>query len=152
MKTGLTDLNKHSQEMMKSIPFAQRILLLPHCMRPSEQCRAKFKKDGLECLTDCHNNCQISALRKLAEQCAYKGVCVAAGGSMALKYIKQNEPRGIVAVACDKELAEGVRAVEQYYQEEDLAPPPVVIPVPLASTGCLNTKVDLDLAEKIIKT
>jgi hypothetical protein len=152
MKTLLTDLNKHNQEMMKSIPFAQRILLLPHCMRPSEKCRAKFKKDGLECLTDCHNNCQISALRKLAGQCSYKGVCVAAGGSMALKYIKQNEPQGIVAVACDKELEEGVCAVEQYYQEDDSATPPVIISIPLASTGCLDTRVDLDLAEEIIKT
>lgn len=152
MKTGLTVLNKYSHEMMKAIPFAQRILLLPHCMRPSEQCRAKFKKDGLQCLTDCQNNCQISALRKLAEKWGYQGVCVAGGGSMAIKYIKQHKPLGIVAVACDKELEEGVCAVEDYYRENDSETPPVIISIPLASTGCLDTKVDLRLAEEIIKT
>ncbi len=152
MKTGLSDLSEHNLEMMRSIPFEERVLLLPHCMRPSEQCRAKFKKTGLDCLTDCRNDCQISTLRKLAEQCGYKGVCVAAGGSMALKYIKQLEPRGVVAVACDKELEEGVCAVEHYYQEDDPAPPPVIISIPLASEGCLDTEVDLELAEEIIKT
>jgi len=78
----------------------------------------------------------------------YKGVCIAAGGAMALRFVKEHSSQGIVAVACDKELEEGIEAVEKTVQ--DGMEMPVVEIVPLLSDGCVDTEVDEELLLKTI--
>ena len=85
----------------------------------------------------------------------YKGVCIAPGGSLALKFIQKTKPLGIVAVACVKELAEGVCAVRELAEKgivqsggQDIAP--VIFTIPLTKDGCVDTEVDEDEALRII--
>lgn len=131
---------------LRLVEPAERILLLPHCLRRTETCQAKYTRQGLQCL-ECNPDCPINQLRGAALRLGYKGVCIAPGGALALNYVKEKKPLGIVAVACDKELEAGVRGVRESGIE--LAPIPIII-VPLARDGCVDTEVDIDLAlEKI---
>lgn len=137
----------HEKELAQ-IDFGERILLLPQCLRPSETCPAKFSKLGLSCPDDCTETCVIRFLRQEALSLGYGGVCVAAGGKMALKFVRENGAKGIVAVACPEELKMGVEAVEEMDEYRDNAP--VIVIVPLTEDGCVDTEVDTDLVIKAL--
>ncbi len=118
----------------------ERLLLLSHCLRPSQTCPGKMQRAGMACPEDCAEDCVLSRLRRAARAAGYKGVCIAAGGAMALRSVRDNSPRGIVAVACHKELAEGVQAVLGMFN--DGHKPPTIVTVPLLRDGCVDTLVD----------
>ncbi len=116
------------------------MLLLSQCLRPSQTCPGKMGKKGLACPDGCQEACVIGRLRQAALELGYKGVCIAAGGAMALRFVTENNPRGIVAVACPKELAEGVQAVRD--MAGNGAEAPAIVSVPLLADGCVDTQVD----------
>ena len=71
---------------------------------------------------------------------------------MALKFIKKTDPGGVVAIACMKELEEGVCAVKELVEEKKKSgQPPVIVSVPLLKDGCVDTEVDEDEAKRIIR-
>lgn len=125
-----------------------RILLMSHCLRPSQSCPAKYDKRGLICDDKCTEICVIGRLRKTALALNYKGVCIAPGGRLAIKYVKEFEPEGIVAIACHKELEEGTEAVEELAGNKKV---PVIITVPLTKDGCVDTEVDENIALQAIR-
>ncbi|HEY82755.1 MAG TPA: DUF116 domain-containing protein [Dehalococcoidia bacterium] len=127
----------HAEEKLAQIDPSQRILLLPHCLRRVDTCQAKYTKQGLQCV-ECNPDCTINRLRQAALKLGYKGVCIAPGGQLALRYVKETSPKGIVAVACTKELEEGVHSVTELAGDEA---PPIVI-VPLSKDGCVDTEVN----------
>ena len=127
-------------EKLSTTDPAERILLLSHCLRPSQTCPGKLDKKGLNCPNSCQEACGVGRLRREALALGYKGVCIAAGGSMALRFVKELNPRGIVAVACHKELTEGVEAVQAMAGSEREAP--AIVVVPLLTDGCVDTTVD----------
>ncbi|MCG9478755.1 MAG: DUF116 domain-containing protein [Actinomycetia bacterium] len=147
MKTG----RSHKEENLAAISPRDRVLLISHCLRPSQLCGARVGKQGLECRDDCPNRCTIGRLRILAQELGYKGVCIAPGGSMALKYIKKKKPKGIVAIACYKELEEGVCAVADTLSQYKIRKLPVIVTMPLTKDGCVDTEVDEEEAERIIR-
>jgi hypothetical protein len=61
---------------------------------------------------------------------------------MALKFVAAMRPRGIVAVACAKELAEGIEAVGGAAGRD--GDEPVIVVVPLCKEGCHDTEVDIE--------
>lgn len=127
----------------RSIQAEDTILLLPHCLRVSSTCRATAGEDGLECV-ECNAACQVNLLRKAAMEMGYRGVCIAPGGSLALKYVKKTKPLAIVAVACEKELSEGVTNVKELFGGNGEAPEVTIIP--LVKDGCIDTRVDIKKA------
>ena len=52
MKSEISAENKINEEKILDIDPGKRILLLSHCMRPSQECTAKMSKDGLMCKDD----------------------------------------------------------------------------------------------------
>ena len=57
-----------------------------------------------------------------------------------------------MAIACIKELEEGVCAVKEYVEtgkKRDC--PPVIVSVPLLKDGCVDTEVDEEEAERVIR-
>ena len=137
------------EERLSAVPASERVLLLSHCQRPSQTCPGKFNKTGLRCPADCTENCRLGDLRKAALELGYRGVCIAAGGAQALRYVKETNPRGIVAVACHKELDEGVAAVRELTLPTAVEPPPI-LRVPLLRDGCVDTEVDMNVALEAI--
>jgi len=135
---------------LAAIAPADRILLLPHCLRPSETCPGTYSRQGLVCPEDCSQPCAIRVMREAALKLGYKGVCVAPGGSMALRFVKQMNPKGIVAVACKKELELGIHGVESLAQKGEIQMPVIEV-IPLSKDGCVDTEVDLERALETIK-
>jgi hypothetical protein len=135
-------------EGLYQVDPSQRVLLLSHCLRPSQTCPGKFDKKGLVCPEDCSENCVIKRLKEAALRTGYKGMCVAAGGAMALRFVKEHSPKGIVAVACNKELSEGVEGVKEMTNDKQEVP--AILIVPLISDGCVDTEVDEEQALKAI--
>jgi hypothetical protein len=125
------------------IDASERILLLPHCLRRSETCQGKYTKWGLECC-GCNPGCPVNRLSCVAIKLGYKGVCVAPGGRLAVNYVKEIRPRAIVAVACQKELDQGIRSVREM-DGEDISAIPIVV-IPLSKDGCIDTEVDVEQA------
>jgi len=139
-------LNKVDITQIAQIPVTERILLLPHCLRRTETCKAKYSKAGLECMA-CNPDCAINKLTKIAIDLGYKGVCVAPGGRLAVNYVNEIRPRAIIAVACQKELEEGignVNGLATYYS-------PLIVIIPLNKDGCVDTEVDVDKAAETIQ-
>lgn len=75
----------------------------------------------------------------------YKGVCVAPGGALALRYVQEKRPLLVVAVACQKELLEGEEAVK------GLEEVPRVVSLPLSRDGCVDTEVDVAAALDLLR-
>ena len=134
-------------EELSRIDPSERVLLLPHCLRRSETCQGKYTKRGLEC-RECNPDCPVNRLRSLAINLGYKGVCIAPGGRLAVNYVKETKPQAIVAVACQKELEEGIHGVRELTESNQSTPPIVVIP--LSRDGCVDTEVDEEQAVEMI--
>jgi hypothetical protein len=134
-------------ELLSHIPPSGRILLLPHCLRQSKTCEATYNEEGLQC-AECNVACSINRLRIAALEFGYKGVCVAPGGKLAIKYVKEKQPAAVIAVACDKELADGVRAIKGLGNGLNI----VIIVIPLRKDGCVDTVVDDEEALKAISS
>jgi geranylgeranyl diphosphate synthase type II len=135
------------QTDVASVPFSKRVLLLPHCLRPSQDCPGKMTKQGLDCTGCPLTDCAIYKLRVAAAEVGYGGVCVAPGGRLAIRFLADHQPAGVVAIACDKELEEGLEAIAQMEWEDDR---PIVVTFPLSRDGCVDTEVDVETAREII--
>jgi hypothetical protein len=81
------------------------LLLLPHCLQNSD-CKIRITGDIEEC-ADC-GQCDIASIKTMAHKFNVKAA-VATGGSLARKLIKEHAPHVIIAVACHRDLTEGVR-------------------------------------------
>jgi hypothetical protein len=135
------------EEELARIDTSERILLLPHCLRRSETCQGKYTRWGLECC-QCNPDCPVNRLSQAAVKLGYKGVCIAPGGRLAVNYVKETKPKAIVAVACQKELEEGIHEVRELAGNNYSIPPIAVIP--LSKDGCIDTEVDEKQAFEMI--
>lgn len=118
---------------------ANLLLLLPACLQWSE-CPWRVTAK----LSYCRRcgKCQVKDMIELSEeygiQCA-----ILTGGRLAVLRARDASVKGIVAVACEKELQEGVRYV---------FPKPVLGVINLRPHGpCLDTKVDVKEVRKAIE-
>ena len=115
----------------------QVMILLPHCLQDSK-CPHKITMDISNCKR-CHK-CSIADLIELGEK-YHAVVKVATGGTLARKFMEETRPRGVVAVACERDLSLGI---------QDAAQVPVIGVLNCRPHGpCVNTNVvvsDVELA------
>lgn len=122
------------------IPGNQIMLLLPHCLQDSE-CPFKITININNC-KEC-GKCKIAELKELARKYNVT-IKVATGGTLARKFIKENRPRGVVAVACERDLSAGIH---------DMGVLPVIGVLNCRPNGpCINTDVDVEAVEEALKT
>ncbi|HHT9154690.1 MAG TPA: DUF116 domain-containing protein [Candidatus Tripitaka sp. YC43] len=114
------------------------LILFPHCIQYSK-CPQKITLDLGECKR-C-GKCKVKNLLELSEKYGVQ-IAVASGGRVALQRVKSEEIRGVVAVACEKELRIGLMA----------AMPKAIMAVPnLRPHGyCKDTDVTMEEVEKEI--
>src|SRR3989338_3557781 len=114
------------------------LILFPHCIQYSK-CPQKITLDLGECKR-C-GKCKEKNLLELYEKYGVQ-IAVASGGRVALQRVKSEEVRGVVAVACEKELRIGLMA----------AMPKAIMAVPnLRPHGyCKDTDVTMEEVEKEI--
>ncbi len=122
------------------IPSNKIMILLPHCLQNSE-CSIKITHDISNC-KKC-GKCKIGELKELADQ-YNTDIKVATGGTLARKYILETRPRGVIAVACERDLSLGIH---------DTGVLPVLGVLNCRPNGpCHNTDVDIAAVEEALKT
>lgn len=111
---------------------------MPACLQSSE-CTQKITNDINECRR-C-GRCKVKDMLELSEK--YGTQCVVAtGGGIALEMAQQGSVKAIAAVACEKELQEGIAAV---------FPKPTLGVINIRPHGpCKDTDVDLAAVEETI--
>ncbi|MFO7735912.1 MAG: DUF116 domain-containing protein [bacterium] len=115
------------------------IVLLPHCLQ-NTSCDIRITTDLKNC-RQC-GRCEIGKLIKIFDEYGVRGYVVT-GGTLARRIAFEKKPRGIVAVACHHDLAEGIE---------------LVYPVPAYGVlntrpegPCVNTHVDPEKVKKGIE-
>lgn len=93
--------NKLNEFAFKKIPFNERILFLPHCLRNSKECKATYGEEGLKCVS-C-GKCSIKTFIEMAKERNYKATFVVPGGSLLTKLVKKYSPKAVVGIACNDE-------------------------------------------------
>jgi hypothetical protein len=123
------------------MPFDSRIILLPQCLRNLEHCQAKEKGNQYLCAR-C-GQCKIDGIHQLAEELGYRGVFVLKGGRAVSQILNLVKPGAVIGVACHYEGAMGLTECEQHDVPAQF--------VPLLRDGCVDTDVDLEEVEEIMK-
>jgi len=116
------------------VPYSERIILLPQCLR-GENCPAKFSSvEGARCQS-C-GQCKIKEIDKKEKELGYKGVYIAPGGGFVRRILKKTKPHAVVGVGCPVEVNMGLLEVASKG-----IPCQGVI---LLNSGCVTTDVDLN--------
>lgn len=85
------------RDVLASIPFKRRTLLLPPCLRASQECPARFDEFGLLC-EQC-GRCDIGALSAEADGLGY-AVLVAEGTTLVADLIRKGMIDAVIGVSC----------------------------------------------------
>ncbi|MDD5163132.1 MAG: DUF116 domain-containing protein [Candidatus ainarchaeum sp.] len=118
----------------KSAPYPERVLFLPHCLKNSEKCRAKYTDEGLQCM-DC-GACQVPELKKIAKELGYKAVFITPGGSMVEKLIEKHRPKAVLGLCCYEE----ANLAFDKLKGKNIAPQAVL----LLRDGCRDTLANIE--------
>ena len=93
-------LNAESQKYYNN----EILILLPHCIQ-NYDCTNRITNDINNC-ADC-NKCVIKELKSISKKYSVK-VAIATGGTLARKIIVESKPKCIIAVACQRDLVDGL--------------------------------------------
>jgi len=135
--------NKLNEGRFKQVPYNERMLLLPHCLRNTKDCIAKYGEEGLD-FGNCEkcNKCQMPALEKIGKQLNYKKIACLPGGSMVEKLVRKYKPKAIVGIACSPELNMGIDRMSEHG-----IPTQAVL---LLKDGCKDTEANIEEAREKI--
>lgn len=123
-----------------AIPAERILLLLPHCLQQHD-CQRRITFNPYNCIR-C-GKCPVGALLDLADRTGVK-IAVATGGTLARRHIKEKRPLAVVAVACPRDLGQGML---------DAHPVPVAGVENSRPVGdCLDTQVDIAVVEETIRS
>ncbi len=128
------------RDQVAAIPPERRLLLLPHCLRPTAGCPGEYSEFGLDC-GSCRA-CEVADFRETAERLGYR-VIVAEGSPVAMKIIVGGFVDAIIGVAC-------LNVLEKAIDKILLAGIPCLA-VPLLSSDCRHTSVDADWVDEMIR-
>ena len=139
-KSWLADAyNRISQWRNVRVPAKNILLLLPRCLQ-HDACIAKVSR-SIEACDRC-KRCDLAEIAALQEQYGFQAL-IASGGRQAVAAARQPSVKVIIAVACAKELMFGILGV---------FPKPVLSVYNRLSNGpCVNTRVDTDELERVLK-
>ena len=133
--------NSAMAEKFKTVPVSERIVLLPHCMRSTKNCKAVDEGTYYTCMKcGC---CKIAQIQKLADELGYKKVYVMKGGKAIYNILVEQKIKAVVAVACHFEGAQGIKMTDGLKVIAQF--------VPLLKDGCCDTDVDVEAVKKIME-
>ena len=118
-----------------AVPFTDRLVLVPHCLRNTQKCKAEEHGSYYVCL-EC-GGCKIGEISKKAKELNYKGIYILKGGRTIEKLLEKFSPKAVLGVACSFEGAQGFELIEN--KGKDTA----VQFISLTKDGCSDTDVDL---------
>lgn len=121
------------RNVVGTIPYSRRVLLLPQCLRNSKLCKAEFDQLGLLC-KEC-GECNISFFLQEAESLGYE-VLVTDGTTVTAQLIESGKIDAVIGVGCMEVLQKLFVSVNKYAIPS--------IGIPLLTCGCKDTLADLD--------
>lgn len=129
--------NMLNEPKFKRVPFSERILFLPHCLKKPEGCGGKYGEEGFECVKkECCGECQLNQLRESALKAGYSRVFIVPGGSMVVKLAEKYKPKAVLGVACNMEVNLGFGKMSEFK-----IPAQGVL---LLKEGCRDTEANLE--------
>lgn len=140
IKSSFIEVNNFlvRSKMLRLHP-GQVLLLAPHCLQKSE-CPHKITVN----IDNCRRcgGCAVCELLDLRDKYGIN-IGMATGGTLARKYVREYRPRGIVAVACERDLTSGI---------QDSNPIPVLGVTNERPFGpCFNTQIKVPKVEEAIR-
>lgn len=123
----------------KTIKNEDILILIPHCLQKSF-CKHKITGNILNCKNCGH--CDIGDLIKIREKYSVS-IEVVTGGTLARKLIKDYKPKGIIAVACERDLSSGILDIKSI--------PVIGITNKRPEGPCYNTCIDINEVEEAIQ-
>ncbi len=115
------------------------LILLPHCLQNTD-CQIRVTVDINNC-RDC-GKCKITDLKRIARETGVN-IAIATGGSLARRIIIKHRPKFIIAVACERDLVDGLL---------DVFPIPVYGVLNDRPFGpCINTSVAVEIIEAALR-
>ncbi len=145
MKKGYIDMisndmrNFINYKELSKIPFEDRILLLPQCLRKRDCPAILDSMKGFQC-KNC-GRCGIGDLIRFCDERNIK-VFIIPGGSFVKKVIKLTRPKAIIGVGCHIELREASLVLE-YLKVPGRG-------INLEKDGCVETKVNYEKIKKAV--
>ena len=127
------------KEIVASVPFERKILLMPQCLHAEGKCTAGFDQFGLLC-KKCHA-CSIGFLEEEAEKLGMMCV-VAEGFTPVVGLIESGQIEAVIGVACLDSLERAFPLLVNH------AIPGIAIP--LNCNGCKGTTVDMEIVSRAI--
>jgi len=124
--------NTENAAAFSKVPYAERMVFIPHCMRVVGTCRAEEKASEYVCAR-C-GACPAAGILDKAESLGYGAVKMLKGGSAVMRLLDELKPRAVLGVACGFEGALGIMECERRGV--------VVQNDPLSRDGCADTTVD----------
>lgn len=119
------------RSVVGSVPYTRRMLLLPQCLKDSQNCKGSYDELGLLC-SEC-GSCGISGFLREAENLGYITI-VTEGTTIATRLVEQGNVDAIIGVGCMEVLQKMFSAVRKYSVP--------AIGVPLLTCGCIDTTAD----------
>jgi hypothetical protein len=140
IRESFVQVNNSFLKIGKKQYLAKEILiLLPHCIQNFD-CGFRITNNIDNC-SEC-GKCQIMKLKQIARKYELN-IAIATGGTLARKIIVQTKPKCIIAVACQRDLVDGLI---------DVFPIPVYGVLNDRPEGpCINTTVDIMKIEDFLK-
>lgn len=130
--------NKLLQSHYFSLKPEDILILAPHCLQKWD-CPYKITADTNNC-RHC-GRCDIDKLLTISKKYCVN-LAVVPGGTLARKKVKDTKPKAIIAIACERDLTEGII---------DTNPLPVMGILNIRPEGpCKNTQVDLAKVKEAI--
>lgn len=115
------------------------LVIAPHCLQNSS-CKHKITGDINNCKR-C-GGCDVNGLFDLCT--SYNiNLQIVTGGTLARKIIKDYRPKGVIAIACERDLSHGILDVRGI--------PVIGVKNERPNGPCYNTSVDINKVEKAIK-
>lgn len=128
------------RNVVGSIPYNRRVLMLPQCLRNSRLCKAESDELGLLC-REC-GECNISFFIQEAEKLGYE-VLVTDGTTITAQLIESGTIDAVIGVGCIEVLQKLFISVGKYSVPG--------IGIPLLTCGCKDTLADLEwIREEIL--
>lgn len=132
----LDRINKLNEKKFRSIPYSERAVFIPHCLR-NRDCKARNSEDGWLCI-GC-GRCKIKEFKNKAEELGYK-VFIVPGFSMVKKLIGKHKPKAVVGVSCESEMS---------IAKEKLGKDVISQGLLLLKDGCVETEADWEKLSRI---
>lgn len=149
--------NNFFAKKFRRVPFSQRILFLPYCLRPQDCPTIIDSEEGLQCPPDCAIPCKLRETKEQALRLGYRDARIVVSGKLhrkegvlrsrdfLIRHIELLRPRAVIGCLCTNDLCRKYLHPDNLSTDGTLGKHGLkVIPqvVLLASPNCRHSSVD----------